>query len=130
MLSFDPSTAVTEELNNEDQAGKKTSEKGAATAANSKKKKKAMDSLESEDNGEDSDFSGEDVNGKPEVQRGHRGGKASSRGRGKAAKTVSTEEKKGSGRGRGRPRLDGKKSSQSGSGRGRGKAGKRGRSGK
>ncbi|KAJ8647933.1 hypothetical protein MRB53_000956 [Persea americana] len=120
--------AVIEELKDEDQASNKTLTKGAANAspANSKKRKKAKDSSESEDNGADSDFS-EDANGQPEVQRGRRGGKASSRGRGKATKEVSTEGKKGSGRGRGRPRLAEKKSAESGSGRGRGKAGKRGR---
>lgn len=116
-------------MKDEDQASNKTLTKGAANAspANLKKRKKAKNSSESEDNGADSDFSEEDANGLPEVQRGRRGGKASSRGRGKATKKVSTEGKKGSGRGRGRPRLAEKKSADSGSGRGRGKAGKRGR---
>lgn len=120
-----PGEEVSEEEENNTEASKRTMKKGAASTASSKKRKESKDSSESEDP-EDSDGSEEDANGQAEVKRTHRGGRASSRGRGKASKKVATEEEKGSGRSRGRPRVGEKNSG----GRGRGKSGTRGKTGK
>ncbi|KAL9445910.1 hypothetical protein AB3S75_013732 [Citrus x aurantiifolia] len=99
--------------------------KGAAKVSNnSKKRKKSKDSSEEEEEEENSDYESDDseeqANGQSERKK-QAGGKASGRGRGKAANKLSGDGK-GTGRGRGRPTST-NKSSQSV----QGKTGKRGR---
>ncbi|KAL6995792.1 hypothetical protein U1Q18_005928 [Sarracenia purpurea var. burkii] len=129
------STEGSEGPKSKSSVAKRSTKKGAAvkTSEKPKKRKKSEDSSESEENdaeeedaenddsGENSDDSDEQVNGQVEQKR-QRGGKASGRGRGKAAARKPTE--KSPGRGRARPPLEEKTAD---SARGKGKSGRRGR---
>lgn len=116
--------------------GKNTNKKSTANSSANSKKRKKGDSSDSEDE-EDESMDDEDMNGEMENTKGKRGGKTSSRGRGRGARKGLTEVKS-SGRGRGRPKSEkGSGSGQgrleagkaiSGRGRGRGRGGKRGKS--
>ncbi|KAK1686334.1 hypothetical protein QYE76_047182 [Lolium multiflorum] len=96
--------------------------KKAPASAKSNKRKKAKDLSESEEE-DDDDESSDDENGDVKGAKGGRGGKASTRGRGRGAKKA-TPEPKSSGRGRGRPK---KTESPPAKAESSGRGGKRGR---
>ncbi|KAM0893170.1 hypothetical protein ACQ4PT_025264 [Festuca glaucescens] len=96
--------------------------KKAPASAKSNKRKKTKDLSESEEE-EDDDESSDDENGDVKGAKGGRGGKASTRGRGRGAKKA-TPEPKPSGRGRGRPK---KTESPPAKAESSGRGGKRGR---
>ncbi|KAM0829289.1 hypothetical protein ACQ4PT_066965 [Festuca glaucescens] len=96
--------------------------KKAPASAKSNKRKKTKDLSESEEE-DDDDESSDDENGDVKGAKGGRGGKASTRGRGRGAKKA-TPEPKPSGRGRGRPK---KTESPPAKAESSGRGGKRGR---